>query len=295
MVTLKDEKTGANIGMYAAYLRLENVVLRTLDNSVAATQRDIHGKNIGMYAAYNGLRRAALKALDNDVASCQQEKNHKMTIGMLCANAGFEEGVIKALDNKKARRLKDIDGRNLGIYSACNQLKDATMKALDDEEASLQQTYTTKFTIGHYAVQNFMEECALKALDNPKLARLVDKWDVNFCMRSVNVGIKSVVEKGLKNIEIRNQQNYTHSKIFKFISAKNFDQRLLDMAIEFNKLDNELGGYQEFLERKSKIDINNTEEYKALLNDYSDIDKYKIPGKLANNTIVIDNNSMEAN
>ena len=50
-------------------------VIKALDNPVASLQQDYEGTNIGMIAAWYKLNRAVLKALDNEEASVQQEGN----------------------------------------------------------------------------------------------------------------------------------------------------------------------------------------------------------------------------
>jgi len=123
-----------NIGMLAAKLRLENVVLRALENDEASTQQDgFTNMNIGMFAAYNQLQKATMKALDNKKASCQQE-NYGRTIGMLAAQSKFEDCVLKALENNEACKKYDYRDENIEIYCARYSLENATLKVLDDKE-----------------------------------------------------------------------------------------------------------------------------------------------------------------
>ena len=53
---------GKNIGMEAAKLDLEDVVIRALDDDIASLQVDDSNKNIGIYAVKYRLENASLKA-----------------------------------------------------------------------------------------------------------------------------------------------------------------------------------------------------------------------------------------
>ena len=112
-VLTKQNLSGCNIGMMAAELGLENVVLRSLDNEEASLQQDEYGYNIGMYSAMHKLEKATIKALNNEKASLQQEKICDMNIGMISARYGLEKATLKALDNKKACLQKCSEGFNI--------------------------------------------------------------------------------------------------------------------------------------------------------------------------------------
>ena len=87
---------GQNIGMRCCGLKLENVVIRTLDNHKASLQQNLDGRNIGMWAASYKLKEATLKALDNSEASLQQDM-YGQNIGMWAVESNIEEAVLKSV------------------------------------------------------------------------------------------------------------------------------------------------------------------------------------------------------
>lgn len=155
---------GENIGMEACRCKLENIVLRALDNEEANTQVDLAGENIGMFAARYGLENAVIKALDNHEASIQQGNLNHDNIGMLAAKEGMEMAVLKALENKVASTQQNLNGDNIGILAASKSLEVATIKALDNEEACRQSNFL-RFNIGIFSALYGMEEATLKSLD----------------------------------------------------------------------------------------------------------------------------------
>ena len=157
-------RTKDNIGMWACRLRLENIVLRALDNHEASIQQDFGGENIGMMAARYGLENAVIKALDNYEASIQRSNLNCDNIGMLAAKAGMEMAVLKALDNPVASTQQNLNGDNIGILAANKSLEVATIKALDNEEACKQKNFFN-YNIAMFAAINEMEDATLKALD----------------------------------------------------------------------------------------------------------------------------------
>ena len=101
---------GYNIGMIAAKLKLEDVVLRALDNHEASLQQSRIGKmNMGMLSAEYDLEKATIKALDNHKASLQISSFHE-NIGMKAARCGLENATLKALDNYEASIQQDSWG-----------------------------------------------------------------------------------------------------------------------------------------------------------------------------------------
>jgi len=186
-ITIQNE-SGTNIGMYAADLELENIVLRVLDNEEASLQQDNYRMNIGMIAAENGLEKAVLKALDNDKASIQVNCCGQ-NIGMYAAIYELEDAVIKSLDNPVASLQQDSDGTNIGMTAAWYRLNRAVLKALDNEEASVQQEYNG-YNIGMMSAQRGLEDCVLKALDNKVARNQVDKHKnektiADFCLEQI--------------------------------------------------------------------------------------------------------------
>lgn len=195
------DKEGYNIGMLAAKLKLEDVVLRALDNMEASLQQSYIGKmNIGMYAAEYDLEKATIKALDNAEASLQQS-TYRENIGMKAAKYGLEEATIKALDNYEASIQQDFWGYNIGMYAVQSRLEKASLKALDNEKASLQYTKQEQNTIGLMAVEKGMEKVALKALENPLACTHQNKFGRNIGMEAMmkrmeNVGLKALDDYG---------------------------------------------------------------------------------------------------
>ena len=75
----------------------------------------------------------------------------RMNIGMHCAIARFEEATIVALGDNRASLQQDMRGRNIGMYAAENVLIAATEEALYNIEASLQHDKNMR-TIGLLAL-----------------------------------------------------------------------------------------------------------------------------------------------
>lgn len=230
-----------NIGMLAANLKLENVVLRALDNEVEATKIDgFDGNNLGMYAAINGLEKATLKALDNHAASCMQNCSCD-TIGMIAARSGLTSCVLKALDNKVASRIQDWYGDNLGMVAAKMCMEEAVLKALDDEDMSKQvnnrnenigiisATHNLKLAsekalknkeasgvldavgknLGMYCAENGWEDLTLIALDDHKNSIQQDKINrFNIGMYAALKGMKNATMKALMNEYASNEITY---------------------------------------------------------------------------------------
>jgi len=149
---------------YCSSLKLENIVLRALDNPVASTQQDKDRKNLGTLSAFYKLENATMKALDNHEASLQCDE-FGMNMGMYAANCGFEKCVLKALDNKEACRQTDIWGDNLGMYCARERFNDATLKALDDEEMSTHINGTGSsmaYIISMYGMRECLKKIIIK-------------------------------------------------------------------------------------------------------------------------------------
>lgn len=153
-----------NLGIYAAKLGLENVVLRILDNTQASIYQNHLGYNIGMIAAKQKMEKATLKALDNPIASIQQNK-YGCNIGMLAAANEMEKCVLKALDNPIASCQQGGEvNENIGMVAALNKLENAVIKALDNEEAC-RQLNAFRYNIGFMAAKYGLKNATLKALD----------------------------------------------------------------------------------------------------------------------------------
>ena len=77
-----------------------------------------------------------------------QDKNGR-NLGMWAATYGLEKATLKALDNKQASLQQDVKGRNIGMYAAKKNLKNATIKALQNAEASIQYDKNKKTILGY--------------------------------------------------------------------------------------------------------------------------------------------------
>ena len=170
---------GENIGMNACRCKLENVVLRALDNEEANTQVDIAGENIGMFAARYRLENAVIKALDNQEASIQRSYRSNWNIGMLAADNYLENAVIKALDNPVASIQQNSVGDNIGMIAAKKSLENAVIKALDNDEACRQHNYICH-NIGIISVRHGLEDATIKAMDNDFIRNSQDANGVLF-------------------------------------------------------------------------------------------------------------------
>lgn len=170
-----------NIGMLAANLKLENVVLRALDNEEESTKIDgFVGNNLGMYAAINCLERATLKALDNHTASCMQNCNCD-TIGMIAARSGLTSCVLKSLDNKVSSLIQNWYGDNLGMVAAQMYMEEAVLKALDNDDMS-KQVNNKNETIGIISAKHNLKLASEKALENKEASGVLDAVGKNLGM-----------------------------------------------------------------------------------------------------------------
>ena len=180
VLTLTNENL-QSIGMLAADLKLENVVIRALDNEEESTKIDgFVGNNLGMYAAINGLEKATLKALDNHAASCMQNSNCD-TIGMITARSGLTSCVLKALDNKVSSLIQDWHGDNLGMVAAKMYMEEAVLKALDNDEMS-KQVNNRNENIGIISASHNLKLASEKALKNKEVSGTLDAVGKNLGM-----------------------------------------------------------------------------------------------------------------
>lgn len=203
-----------NIGMIAASLKLENIVLRALDNPIASLQQDKRKLNLGTISAFYKLENATMKALDNVEASLQQDE-WGMNMGMMAANCGMEKCVLKALDNKEACSQIDMWGDNLGIYCARERFNEATLKALDNAEMST-HINETGGSMAYIITLKGMKECLKKVL--LKYPETIETFSVG-CSKQMLQDIEEAkrelaeeksVEEDIDNnleIEIENESN----------------------------------------------------------------------------------------
>ena len=174
-----------NIGMVTASLKLENIVLRALDDPIASLQQDKRKLNLGTISAFYKLEKATMKALDNVEASLQQDE-WGMNMGMMAANCGMEKCVLKALDNKEACSQIDMWGDNLGIYCAREQFNEATLKALDNAEMST-HINETGGSMAYIITIKGMKECLKKVLS--KYPETIETFSVG-CTRQMILDIE---------------------------------------------------------------------------------------------------------
>lgn len=92
--------------------------------------------------------------------------NHRYNLGMIAADLKEEWFVLKALDYQEASLQQDYIGENIGMHAAQARLERATLKALENTNASIQQSVSGR-NIGMCAAENALEEATLKAIKNP--------------------------------------------------------------------------------------------------------------------------------
>ncbi len=117
------DKNGENLGMWAADLGLEEIVILTLNNEEASTQRNaFNDYNTGMIAARSGLEKATLKALDNEEANTQQAENGD-TIGISAARSGLKNATQKAFLYPVGRYHKNKYGNSIESLALQNNIR----------------------------------------------------------------------------------------------------------------------------------------------------------------------------
>ena len=133
---------------------VENKVLELIDEdeSVLTWVENFWGKNIGMMAAELGLEKVVLRALDNNEASIQTDC-HGQNLGIYAARYDMETAVLKSMDNKDSVLQQDIDCCNIAMYAVCHNMKQAVAKALENKELMLQQD-RHGFNFGHICVRS---------------------------------------------------------------------------------------------------------------------------------------------
>lgn len=132
------------------------------------------------------------------------QNKYGQNLGMIAGTLGFEQLVLVALDNYEASIQQSQTGSNIGMISASNRLETATLKALDNEVASTQQD-NFGWNIGICAIYWWLEKPALKALDNPKASVQLNKDGRNMGMVAVLKGMDKVAYKALQNPNARRQ------------------------------------------------------------------------------------------
>lgn len=133
-------------------------------------------------------------------------------LGMKAALCGLEDIVLIALDNYEASVQQTDTGYNIGMFSAASGLEIATLKALDNQEASIQQNGSGE-NIGMIAADKYLEQAVLKALDNPVASVQQDKFGKNIGMHAVEHNLKQATYKALQNPVARKQRDKYDSTI----------------------------------------------------------------------------------
>lgn len=140
LLTVQHKDTGKNLAMISVLLghwKIDDQVLRMLDNPEVVTQQDNVGMSVGMMAAEYRCSEIALRALDYPEAAVQQCQSGR-NIGMFAAYNWLNDVVKKALDYPEAAVQQDDEGWNIGMYAAYRNLP-AVIKALKNAEAAAQK------------------------------------------------------------------------------------------------------------------------------------------------------------
>lgn len=148
---------------------------------------------------------AELFTLYPEVLTIQDEYN--MNLGMIAATFKLEKSVLVALDNKEASLQQSNGGLNIGMHAVENGLTKAGLKALDNHEASVQQCHILYWNIGMIAAQQGQEEVVLKALDNKEASLQQDASGMNIGMHAVTCKQKKATIKSLANKEACEQRD----------------------------------------------------------------------------------------
>ena len=119
----------------------------------------------------NTVTEKILKVIEKDDSILTMQDFFGYNIGMFAGICQLEPVVMRALENNEAslQIIKDsitgLYGYNTGMIAAHYTLKNATSLALDNTEASLQQNAHGE-NIGIIAVKHGLIECGKKAIEN---------------------------------------------------------------------------------------------------------------------------------
>ena len=219
VLTIQDKNSKKNIGMMAASLKLENIVLRALDNETASTQQNLFGDNIGMISARFSLEKCVLKALDNKEASTQKANGSEVNIGMLSAIHCLEKAVIKALDNEEASIQQDIDGSTIGMKVAREGMEELTLKAIENKRTLLLQD-SHKRNMAMHCLYGGVFDCASMIVDEePLVTTQQDEDGYNLAMWGLSYDAKDLVLKAMNDPMVLIQRTF-------------YDHTLKDMLLE---------------------------------------------------------------
>lgn len=263
VLTIQDKNDKKNIGMIAASLGLENVVLRALDNDVASIQQDMFGYNIGMLCAKNGLQKCVLKALDNHEASLQKANGSESNIGMFAVIWDMEEAVLKALENDRASLQQDDEGMTIGMKAARKGMEEATLKAMQNDKV-IMQVDNRKRNMAMHCLYSGLQDCALKMLEKqPMISTQQDEDGYNLAMLSLSYSNKELVLAAMNDPLVLVQKTF-------------YDHTLKDILMD--RPDSYFYGDEEILQKIKEIE--ESSEYITALNlenqdnEIIDINKY---------------------
>lgn len=228
-------KNNRNLGMLAAQLGLENVVIRAIENEEVLHHKDDLSKTVGMYCAENKLEKAVMMILDDPISCLLCDTINHRNLGMYCAMFGLEKPLIKSLDNYGASIQQDVYGWNIGMHAVSSGCEEAVMKALDNHEASIQQD-CDGWNIGMYVGNVGMENAAIKALDNLTASIQQDKDGWNIGMYCASSDLEQATLKAIKNPLARKQKDYTGTSLITMVQESDM-KNLYDIAEELKNQD----------------------------------------------------------
>lgn len=135
------------------------------------------------------------------------QDNYGMNLGMYTAIFDMEQATLIALDNHEASIQQNILGYNIGMCAAAHKLPKATLKALDNPVASVQQD-DGGLNIGMHAARYGNEDAVLKALDNPVASVQQDVDGLNMAMYALYKKLTKAIKKSLQNTALCRQKNH---------------------------------------------------------------------------------------
>lgn len=131
--------------------------------------------------------------------------DHCCNLGMIAADLKEEWFVLKALDYQEASLQQDYMGENIGMCAAYARLELATLKALDNKQASVQKNICGQ-NIGMFAAKSGLEGATIKALENAEASVQQDELGDNIGMIAADMGLEQATIKALDNFEASIQQ-----------------------------------------------------------------------------------------
>ena len=249
---IQRKSDGKNIGMRAAELGLEEVVLDIIDKSEeACTQVDNDGRNIGIYSARSNLKTATLLSLQNTEVRIQRDKYGKNIEDYQYSYFKDKEfwlrQELKPLYNEIVEDIKKLDadnyngndkrriileqkiinkikqdervltyqnenGENLGMRAAHAKLENLVLYTLENGEASVQQN-NHGLNIGMYSAIAELPKATLKALDNKVASMQQSEYGNNIGMFACEHDMEDAVIVALDNPIASIQVNFYYQNI----------------------------------------------------------------------------------